>query len=190
MNFNQHSTHLARCHLHSDWTVAHCGFECDCSIEMNLNLLTVIPGECCGCSKAFHRILLTFFSLSSTHLTEKKKAFNAWALSHHCKRWENNNNNKKQLTNVKWHHQRLSSIVWYYLWFLSYKPLISHIPRPLQPSEKKKGDPVNYHRSGNFCCKNIFVVCVNHENKKHEIHFTTGNHYSQHIFVHTVSQHR
>ena len=41
----------------------------------------------------------------------------------------------------------------------------------------------NYHRSGNFRCKNIFVVCANHENKKHEIYFTMDNHYTQNIFV-------
>ena len=35
-----------------------------------------------------------------------------------------------------------------------------------------------------FVVKNIFVVCVNHENKKHKIYFTTGIHYSQHIFAH------
>jgi len=34
-------------------------------------------------------------------------------------------------------------------------------------------------RSGNFCCKNIFVACVNHEHKKHEIYFTMDDHYSQ-----------
>ena len=37
-----------------------------------------------------------------------------------------------------------------------------------------------YRRSGNFCCKNIFVVCVNHENKKHEIYFTTNNNLMYH----------
>ena len=47
----------------------------------------------------------------------------------------------------------------------------------------------DYRRSGNFRCKNIFVVCVNHENKKHEIYFTTDSHYSRHIFAHTFSQH-
>ena len=47
---------------------------------------------------------------------------------------------------------------------------------------------VIYRRSGNFRCKNIFVVCANHENKKHEIYFTIDNHYSQNIFVHTISQ--
>ena len=31
---------------------------------------------------------------------------------------------------------------------------------------------VSYRRSGNFRCKNIFVVCVNHENKIHKIYFT------------------
>ena len=31
----------------------------------------------------------------------------------------------------------------------------------------------------------MFVFCVNHENKKHgEIHFTANSHYGQHIFVH------
>ena len=25
--------------------------------------------------------------------------------------------------------------------------------------------PLNYHKYGNFCCKNIFMVCVNNENK-------------------------
>ena len=44
-----------------------------------------------------------------------------------------------------------------------------------------------YRRSGNFRCKNIFVVCANHENKKHEIYFTTDIHYSN--FVRTISQH-
>ena len=28
-----------------------------------------------------------------------------------------------------------------------------------------------YPRSGNFRCKNIFVVCINHENKKPEIYY-------------------
>ena len=46
-----------------------------------------------------------------------------------------------------------------------------------------------YHKSGNLRGKNIFVVRVNHKNKKHEIYFTTDNHYCQHIFVHAVSQH-
>ena len=45
-----------------------------------------------------------------------------------------------------------------------------------------------YRRSGNFHCENIFVVCVNHENKKHEAYFTTNNYHSQHTFAHTVSQ--
>ena len=27
------------------------------------------------------------------------------------------------------------------------------------------GGSMDYRRSGNFCCKNIFVVCTNHENK-------------------------
>ena len=30
----------------------------------------------------------------------------------------------------------------------------------------------NYCTSGNFSCKNIFVVSTNHENKIHEIYFT------------------
>ena len=30
-----------------------------------------------------------------------------------------------------------------------------------------------YHRSENFCCKNIFVVCINHKNKNHKIYFIT-----------------
>ena len=48
----------------------------------------------------------------------------------------------------------------------------------------------NYRRSGNFRCKNIFVVCANHKKKtKHEIYFTTDNHYSQNIFVRTISPH-
>ena len=29
---------------------------------------------------------------------------------------------------------------------------------------------LRYRRSENFRCKNIFVVCSNHENKKHEIY--------------------
>ena len=32
-----------------------------------------------------------------------------------------------------------------------------------------------YRRSGNFHCINIFMVCANHENKKHGIYFTTNN---------------
>ena len=36
-------------------------------------------------------------------------------------------------------------------------------------------------RSGNFGCKNVCMVCVNHENKEHEMYFTTDNHYSQQI---------
>ena len=44
-----------------------------------------------------------------------------------------------------------------------------------------------YRRSGNFRCKNIFVVCANHENKKHEIYFTTDIHYSQNIFSHNFT---
>jgi len=47
----------------------------------------------------------------------------------------------------------------------------------------------NYRRSGNFRCKNIFVVCANNENKKHEINFTTDNHLYSQIFVHTISHH-
>ena len=43
-----------------------------------------------------------------------------------------------------------------------------------------------YCRSGNFRCKNIFVACANHENKKHEIILQQN---SQDIFVCTVSQH-
>ena len=63
---------------------------------------------------------------------------------------------------------------------------------PLPPPSSQFRHPwiVEYHRSGNFHCKKIFVVCVNPENKKikkHKILFTTDNHYSQHIFVHTVS---
>ena len=38
-------------------------------------------------------------------------------------------------------------------------PLSSHIIRVC----------LYYRRSGKFRCKNIFVVCANHENKKHEI---------------------
>ena len=40
-----------------------------------------------------------------------------------------------------------------------------------------------------FVVKNIFVVCANHENKKHEIYFTTDNHYSLNNFGRTISQH-
>ena len=46
----------------------------------------------------------------------------------------------------------------------------------------------NYCRSGNFRCKNIFVVLTNHENKKDEIYFTTDNHYSQNISVSFTAQ--
>ena len=50
---------------------------------------------------------------------------------------------------------------------------------------QEKVNKTKGHRSGNFRCKNIFVVCVNHENKKHEIYLTTNiNHYGQHI-LHT-----
>ena len=35
----------------------------------------------------------------------------------------------------------------------------------------------------------IFVVCANHENKKDKVYFTRDNHYSQNIFVRTVSHH-
>ena len=49
-----------------------------------------------------------------------------------------------------------------------------------------------HRKSGNYHCKSIFVVCVNHENNKHEISFSTKiNHYAQHIlrtrFHNTVS---
>ena len=33
---------------------------------------------------------------------------------------------------------------------------------------KASCDKAYYRRSGNFCCKNIFVVCAYHENKKHK----------------------
>ena len=46
-----------------------------------------------------------------------------------------------------------------------------------------------YHRSRNFRCKNSFVVCVNHKNKKHVLYyFTTDDRYSQHI-LYTQFQH-
>ena len=64
------------------------------------------------------------------------------------------------------------------------------ISRPLCPESSPVmfGFDIQYRRSGNFRCKNIFVVCVNHENKKHEVYFTTNNYYSQHTFAHMVSQ--
>ena len=44
-----------------------------------------------------------------------------------------------------------------------------------------------YHRSGNFHCFHM-KFCPNRGNKKHEIYFTTDIHYSQNIFVCTISQ--
>ena len=42
----------------------------------------------------------------------------------------------------------------------------------------------NYRISGNFRCKNIFVVAINHENFIHEIIFTRVNsYYSQNLFA-------
>ena len=41
-----------------------------------------------------------------------------------------------------------------------------------------------YRISGNFRCKNIFVVAINHENFIHEIIFTRVNsYYSQNLFA-------
>lgn len=40
---------------------------------------------------------------------------------------------------------------------------------------------INYCRSGNFRCKNLVVVYVNHEN--------TENHYAQHMWFHSTAQH-
>ena len=40
-----------------------------------------------------------------------------------------------------------------------------------------------YHRSRNFRCRNIFMVCLNHKNKSTKYDYFTPkiNHYDQHI---------